>query len=169
MSASASPTMLSAIILTKDISDDSITVYQSDKLTLQHFSYQCSRKRTASGIPYGPTVPSYLDFTVRVTEKEQGKAFYERAGLGQPFRYSFLFDAVFEDEELKSYKDAMVVTGYIIESEDFFDQPEITGYDENDKPVYFSDEQQLLRCRLLLCGIEYMGKTTSLKLTITED
>ena len=89
-------TMLDAIILTKDISESGINVFKTDRFTVQQFSYRCGRSRTSSGIPYGPTTPSYLDFTVRVTAKEQGKVFFERAGLNKPFRYSLLFNAAFD-------------------------------------------------------------------------
>ena len=154
-------TLFKALILTKDITEDKVVVKQADCLTLQHFSYQCGRKRTSSGIPYGPTTPSFLDFTIRVTAKGQGKVYFERAGLNMPFKYTFLFDAKFDTtgaKKLSEYGDAMVITGYIIEMEEFFDEPQ----NEN------SDEQSLLRCRLLLCNIIYLG-TKPVKLTITED
>lgn len=152
---------LKALILTKDISEQGIVVRQPDCLTLQHFNYQCSRRRTDDGIPYGPTVPSYIDFTVRVTDKAQGKAFFERVGLNKSFRYSFLFNASFASKKkLSDYEDAMVITGYLVEMEEFYDQPR--------NPEEYS-EQLLLHCRLLLCSIDYQGSKDSLTLTITED
>ena len=155
------PTLLKALILTKDITESKVVVKQADCLTLQHFSYQCGRKRTASGIPYGPTVPSYLNFTIRITDKEQEKGFLERAGLNEPFRYSFLFNATFDTsrhKKLSDYEDAMVVTGYIVEMEEFYDEPQVGS----------TDEQSLLRCCLLLCNISYLG-SNPVTLTITED
>lgn len=157
-------TLYKALILTKDITENKIVVKQADGLTLQHFSYQCGRKRTASGVPYGPTVPSYLDFTIRVSAKGQGKVYFERAGLNMPFRYTFLFNATFDSKKkniLSDYDDAMIVTGYIVEMEEFFDPPKGES----------SDEQSLLRCRLLLCSISYLGTTGTkpVQLTITED
>ena len=78
-----------------------------------------------------------------------------------PFRYTFLFNATFDSKKknkLSVYEDGMVVTGYIVELEEFFDEPVGDS----------SDEQSLLRCRLLLCNIIYLG-TNPVKLTITED
>lgn len=160
---------LNALILSKDISEG-IVVGRDDGITVQDFSYKCSRRRTDAGIPYGPTVPSYLDFTIRVAAAESEKVFFERSGLNKSFRYTFLFNAKFngKNNKLSGYDEAMIVSGYIVEMEEFFDQP-VMSFDTEGKPIVFSDEQQLLRCRLLLCGIEYLGDERSSKLTITED
>lgn len=151
---------LKALLITEDITEQGVSVWQSNCYTVQHFSYECRRRRNESGVPYGPTTPSYLDFSVRIANAESGKVFFERMKTYQSFPYSFLFNASFNDmRKLSECEDAMVATGYIIDLEETYDKPQEDGV----------QEQMLLRGKLLLCNIAYLGRDKKMKLTITQD
>lgn len=152
---------LNALLVTDDISEQGVNVWKDNCFTVQHFGYQCSRKRTETGHPYGPTVPSYLDFTVKVEDKADGKVFYERMKSYKPFPYSFLFNANFDTRRggLSSCEDALVAFGYIVEVEEIYSAPRAGG----------QGEQALLRGRLLLSRINYPGRERTLTLSITHD
>ena len=143
---------LKAMLVLDDISEDGVTVWQDNCFTVQQFTYQCERRRNQSGVPYGPTLPAFLDFTVRVASGESGKVFYSRMNSREPFPYSFLFNASFNDmRRLANCEDSMVVKGYIIDVEEVF------------------DEHMLIHGKLLLCNLAYLGQERTLKLIITND
>ena len=147
--------------MVEDISEQGVNVMQSNCFTVQHFSYACSRRRNDAGAPYGPTLPAYLDFTVKVASGDSGKIFFERMYQKGTFPYSFLFNADFNDmRRLATCEDAMIVTGYIIDVEECYDK---------DFRQDGSSEQMLIRARLLLSNIAYLGNERVLKLTITND
>ena len=152
---------LKALLVTEDITEQGINVLQDNGFTVQHFRYECRRNRNAAGHPYGPTLPAYLDFTVRVSSGEAGKVFFERLRANETFPYSFLFNANFNGmRRLSECQDAMVATGYIIDLEESYDK------DPGDDG---SAEQMLIHARLLLSNLAYLGRENVLKLTITND
>ena len=152
---------LKALLVVDDITEQGVSVMQENCFTVQHFSYACSRRRNQAGVPYGPTVPSYLDFTVKVTSDNNGKVFMDRMRQNKTFPYSFLFNARFNDMRyLSEYEDAMVATGYIVDVEESYDNtPREKG----------SSDQILIRARLLLSNITYLGYERELELMITKD
>lgn len=152
---------LKALLVTENIAEQGINVWQQNSFTVQHFSYECQRRRNDSGVPYGPTLPAYLDFTVRVSSDNNGKVFFERMRINETFPYSFLFNASFNDmRRLSECEDAMVATGYIVDLEELFESaPASDG----------SAEQMLIRARLLISNLAYLGRERTLDLTITND
>ena len=144
---------LKAMLVTEDVlNQKDISVSQSNAYTVQHFSYECKRDRTSAGEPYGPTLQSFLDFTIRVSSEESAKLFFERLYINQPFPYSFLFNATFNGIKMLSQcQDALVARGYIVSA----------------KEVY--DSQMLLQVRILLSKISYLGTENNLELQINQD
>ena len=141
------------MLVTEDVlNQKDISVSQSNAYTVQHFSYECRRDRTSAGEPYGPTLQSFLDFTIRVSSEESAKLFFERLYINQPFPYSFLFNATFNGIKMLSQcQDALVARGYIVSA----------------KEVY--DSQMLLQVRILLSKISYLGTENNLELQINQD
>ena len=160
MSATLS-NQLKALLVTEDITEQGVNVWQNNSFTVQHFSYECQRKRNDAGLPFGATLPAYLDFTVRIASGESGKVFVERMKLNGTFPYSFLFNASFNGlRQLSEYQDAMVARGYVVDLEESYDKaPGADG----------STEQMLLHARLLLSKLSYLGRERVLDLTITND
>lgn len=152
---------LKAMLVTEDITESGVNVRQENCFTVQHFSYECSRRRNSAGEPYGPTVPSFLTFTVKVASDNNGKVFFDRIIGSETFRYSFLFNASFNDmRALSGFQDAMVATGYIVDLEEIYESvPAGDG----------SSEQMLIRAKLLLCNLAYVGRESILNLIITND
>ena len=143
---------LKALLVLEDITEGGVSVWQNNCFTVQHFSYACERKRNAAGIPFGPTQPSYLYFTVRISSDESAKEFLERLASRDPYPYSFLFNASFSDKRrLAQCEDALVARAYLTDVEESF------------------EEQMLIKGKLLLCNLSYLGQNDSLKLTITND
>lgn len=152
---------LKAMLVVEDISEQGVNVMQGNCFTVQHFSYACSRRRNDAGTPYGPTLPAYLDFTVKVASGNSGKVFFERMHQDSTFPYSFLFNADFNDvRRLSACEDAMIATGYIIDVEECYDK---------DIRLDANSEQMLIRARLLLSNIAYLGNERTLSLIITND
>lgn len=152
---------LKAVLVVEDIMEQGISVWQGNCFTVQHFSYSCSRRRNNAGAPYGTTLPSYLDFTVKVASDNNGKVFVDRMRLDETFPYSFLFNARFnEKSRLSEFEDAMVATGYVVDVEECYD---------TEQNAEQSAEQMLIRVRLLLSNIAYLGEERTLRLMITKD
>lgn len=143
---------LKALLVLEDIMEEGVTIWQNNSFTVQQFSYSCERKRDLSGEPYGPTQPSYLYFTVRISSDDSAKAFFERLGSQTPFPYSFLFNASFNEmRRMAQCEDALVARAYLVDVEESF------------------EEQMLIKGKLLLCNLSYLGQDETLQLTITND
>jgi hypothetical protein len=118
--------------------------------TIQHFSYKCQRNRNDAGIPYGNTTPTELQFTVRLESPDDSKVFYQQMQSNELFDHTFIFNATFdENDRLKSYGDAMVVRGYVVDVKEDYDAT-VT----KDGSV----QQILIQATLLLSSITYVGK-----------
>ena len=152
---------LKAMLVMEDVTEQGVSIVQNNSFTVQHFSYGCTRKRDHAGVPYGPTVPSYLDFSVRVTADDSAKQFFERMYSRDAFPFSFLFNASFnENRRLTECQDALVARGYLIEVEETCDT---SGQDAA------ASGQMLIKGRLLLSQLIYAGSDKNLTLTITND
>lgn len=152
---------LKAMLVAENIAEKGVNVMQSNCFTVQHFSYVCRRSRNDSGLPYGPTNTSYMDFTVRVASEDSGKMFFEHMKANETFSYSFLFNASFNGlRRLSECQDALVASGYIIDLEEMYDKTPLESG---------MAEQMLIKVRLLLSNIAYLGKERVLDLKITND
>ncbi len=152
---------LKALLVTADMTEQGVNIWQTNCFTVQHFSYFCNRARNLDGKPYGPTVPAYLDFTVRISAGDSCRIFYERLLVRTAFPFSFLFNASFNEmRKLSACDDALVARGYLIDVQETF---------ETLKTEDGSQEQMLLHGRLLLSNISYPGREKVLKLIITND
>lgn len=152
---------LKALLVMEDVTEEGVNVWQNSSFTVQHFSYQCRYQRNDAGMPYGPTLPSFLDFTVKISSNESAQQLFERMSMSESFPYSFLFNASFNaNRRLAECEDAMVVRGFLVELDEAYD---------DGNPDKGTQEQMLVRCRLLVCNIAYQGREDVLKLTITND
>jgi hypothetical protein len=118
--------------------------------TIQHFSYKCERSRNNAGFPYGNTIPTELQFTVKLESPDDSKVFYQQMQQNNLFDYTFIFNATFDqNDRLKSYDDAMIVRGFVVDVKE--------DYDAMVKADGIVD-QILIQVTLLLSNITYIGK-----------
>lgn len=156
-----------ALLVTDDITESGVSIYRDKCATVQHISYECRRRRNGAGFPFGSTLPSYLDFTIKVSPGNNGKVFFDRMQQDKTFPFSFLYNAEFQAESqgstnlvLSKYVAAMVATGYIVDAEESY---------ENIQLGATSVDQMQIHVRLLLSKITYPGGDNPLYLTITQD
>ena len=117
---------------------------------IQHFSYKVERNRNDAGIPYGGTTPTELKFTIRLGQPDDSKLFYDRLMSNELFEYTFIFNATFDDNKrLKSFEDAMVTRGYVVDVKEDYDRAVTDGN---------LSDQILVEVTLLLSSITYVGK-----------
>lgn len=147
---------LKAVLFPDTFLEESSNVNKRNCYTVQHFSYKCQRNRNEAGIPYGDTVPSEMQFTIRLTSTDDGKRFYNQMQQNEYFDYTFLFNATYNASGvLQSYEDVMVVSGYVVDV--WVDYDNMIQSDG-------TEEQVLLKVNLLLCSVKYFGKEEKYKL-----
>ena len=146
---------LKAVLFPDEMQDNGNNVMKEKCSTVQYLGYRCERSRDDAGFPYGPTNPSVLSFTVRLVQPEEGYVYHQRLMENDPFDYTFLFNASFNDQQrLKGCDNVLVVNGYVIDVEDDFSS--------NDK----EKRQMLIRVKLFINSITYKGKMMDEQLVI---
>ena len=141
---------LKALVVAEDFLENPMHVLREDCMTVQHFEYQCVRKRNSSGATYGPTEPVILKFTVRVGSPADARLFCRYLISNVPENYSFLFNATFNaNQRLANYEDGMVVNGYVVSIEENYN----AGVSETGE-----QEQILLNVTLLACSVTYLSR-----------
>ena len=145
-----------AVLYQENLLDNDRIVEKDKCPTVQSFSYQCQRSRNDAGFPYGDTLPAELDFSIRVGNSDDGKDFYKQLQQNEFANYTFIFNATYdENNRLKSFDDAMVVKGYVVDVREDFDTV------ESEKGT---TEQMLMKVTLLLSSISYVGKEDNYRL-----
>lgn len=124
--------------------------------TLQDYGYSSHRQRGNGGFPYGPTLSTCLDFTVRLESSNGGKAFYENMDINEPTFFTFLFDTMLSKKNtLSGFANALVVRGYVVDVEESYDKDpdkDATIENETGKP-----RMMLMRVKLLMTDISFVG------------
>ena len=145
---------LKGLFVAEDLTDDGVIVRQNRCLTLQHYTYDCHRSLSDRGTPYGETVASLLQFTVRIPHPEDCKYFCQQLKNSVPHAFSFLFNATFDERrELESYEDALTIRGFIVDLTEEYHSGE--------------REQMHLHVQILLNAITYIGRESNKTLLIT--
>lgn len=147
---------LKAVIYPENLLENDVRILREHCAMITQFSYQCSRSRNDAGYPYGKTLPSTIDFTVRLGVPEDGKLYYEQMHQNQPATFTFIFNATFGAyDRLADYEDAMIVKGFVVDVEDDY-----TSADGEDA------EQMLVHVCLLINSIIYNGRDRNRTLEI---
>ena len=153
------PNILKAILFTEDLLENGGSALQSGCYTVQDYHYHCYRNRDKVGNAYGPILSDYLEFTIRADAERGTRRFYQRMNDRDNAPFSFIFNASFGSTgRLSGYDDGMMTYGYVIDIEEYAD-------DEN---TDYSD-QLLVRVKLLLSNIVYIGHDSPRRLIITHD
>jgi len=119
-------------------------------MAVQQYAYACSVQRDSVGTIYGDAQSVTFDFSVCVMKTGQN-LFYEKLQDNGPDQYSFVFNAVFDDDKLQSFDQAIMVEGYVVDVEE-------AGSNDN--------EQATIRVKLLASELTYIHKNND-KLTLS--
>ncbi len=150
--------LLKAMLVAEDVTLVRESVTKDKCYVVQHFSYGSQRNRLASQMVNRMEDSSYIDFVVRIADTYSGKQFYQQMKDSEPYTYSFIFNAVYNGSgRLLDYEDVMMVKGYIIDIEE-----DISASNQDEG----RDTQVLMKVRLLLCSITYLGNESNLVLNI---
>ena len=117
---------------------------------VQQFAYRCARQQDKAGTVCGEPQNVVIDFTICVMQATQN-VYYEKLLDQSAERFSFLFNAEYENDKLKDYNNAIMIEGYIVDVEE-------CGSNEN--------EQAMIRVKILASELTYLHKNND-QLTIT--
>lgn len=147
---------IKALLIIDDVFEAAVPAHRSSCITLQQFDYSCGRTRDELGMPYNDTGSIVLQFTIKAADSDgNGRVFYERLRSVDSYSYSFVFNATFDsDKRLSGYEDAMTAEGYVVEVEEIYSSSFATG----------SEEQMLMKVKLIVREITYAGKNNNKKL-----
>lgn len=153
------PKYLKAILFTNNLSEVGGSVVQSQCFTVQDYHYHCYRNRDAQGNPFGGILSEYLDFTVVVSDLEACKFFFQAMDQNSNTPLSFIFNATFTPSgRLTDYEDGLITYGYVVS---------VAEESENDEDT--AEEQILLRVRVKLSNMYFLGNNAVHYLEITKD
>lgn len=120
------------------------------------YAFECSRSLNDLGLPYGPTLPSTLEFTCKARKVGKIKSLYQLLSKAQTGTYTFLIGPVFSDSTnasskyLISYDEVMTVRGNLIDIVDVYSTK------DNDEA-----NQMIVTAKLLINEIVFGGGETS--------
>ena len=153
------PKYLKAILFTNNLSEVGGSVVQSQCFTVQDYHYHCYRNRDAQGNPFGGILSEYLDFTVVVSDLEACKFFFQAMDQNSNTPLSFIFNATFTPSgRLTDYEDGLITYGYVVSVDEESENNENTA-----------EEQILLRVRVMLSNMYFLGSNAVHYLEITKD
>ncbi len=150
--------LLKALLVAEDVTQVKESITKDKCYVVQHFSYSSQRDRLASRMMVSMEDSSYVDFVIRIASTGTGKQFYQQMTETDSYAYSFLFNASFNGSgRLMDFDDVMVVKGFIVDMEEI-----ISSNSQHDH----DDTQVLMKVRLLLCNITYLGSETNQELNL---
>ena len=90
-------------------------LFKIDKgYAVQQFSYHCEMNRDTVNTVYSQTGNVIVDFAIRVMNNDQSLFYGKLKDLGSDV-YSFVCNAVFEKDVLKSFDNAVMVDGFVVD------------------------------------------------------
>lgn len=119
-------------------------------MAVQQFAYRCALQRDSAGTVLGRPENVVIDFSVCVMHAKQN-IFYEKLMDNATEKFTFIFNAKFENDKFKDFDNAIMAEGYIVNVEE---------YGSND------NEQAMMRVKLLASELTYLHKNND-KLILT--
>lgn len=149
-----------AMLVAEDVTEVEASITRDKCYVVQHYSYSSQRHRNDIQMIESLEMSSYIDFVIRIAGAHAGKQFYQQMRMNEAFTYSFLFNANFNNSgRLLGYEDGMMVKGYIVDIEE-----DISASNQEEG----KDTQVLMKVKLLLNSITYIGNETSLVLNMNK-
>lgn len=153
------PSYLKAVLLTNNLEEVGRGVIQSQCFTVQDYHYHIYRERDRHGNPYGAILSKYLDFSLLLADTTPCKFFYQAMDMNENMPVSIIFNATFSPTgKLTHYEDGLITYGYIISVDEVCENNDDTG-----------QEQILLRAKMLLSNMHFLGSNKVHHLEITKD
>ena len=142
---------LKAVVVAGNFLDNPMSVLKENCYTVQHFNYNCEKKRNESGDVYGATNPVLLEFSIRVNSPGHTRHFFCGLVSNEHDYFSFLFNVTFNaGHRLDTYDDGMVIDGYIVSVDE--------EYGSNTVDQANGDSQMLLHVQILCRSVTYLGR-----------
>lgn len=152
---------LKAVAVMSDLSQSGTSVTRDACMSVEDFRYSCARKRDWDGKMYGSTEPVMLSFSVRINAADQAQPFYAQLASEESSVLSFMFNATFSNtKRLSTYDEAIAVDGYIVDVEEDYHSAALSEQTE---------EQMILRARMLVRSINYLAEGGNKTLTFIQD
>lgn len=153
------PNFVKAILLTNNLEEVSGGVMQSQCFTVQDYHYHIYRERDGQGNPFGGILSEYLEFSLIIGDQDSCKFFYQVMDYNENTPVSIIFNATFSPNgRLTDYEDGLITYGYVISVEEMCDNNDDSG-----------QEQILLRAKMLLSNMHFLGNNIIHHLEITKD
>lgn len=150
--------LLRAMFVAEDITMVKESVTKDKCFVVQHFSYDSQRDRVGVRMMSGTEDSSYINLVIRIANVGTARLFYQQMNESAPFVYSILFNASFNaNDRLLDFDDAMMVKGYIVDIEETINTGNLKQGD---------DTQVLMKVKLLLSTITYLGSEHNIELDI---
>ncbi len=150
--------LYNAMLVAEDVNEVGASITRDKCYVVQHYSYSSERRRHDVQMIESMEMSSYIDFVIRIANANAGKQFYQQMRVNEAFTYSFLFNATFNGSgRMLGYEDGMIVKGYIVDIEE-----DISASNQEEG----KDTQVLMKVKLLLNSITYIGNEKSLVLNM---
>ena len=150
--------LIRAMFVAEDITMVKDGITKDKCYVVQHYSYDSQRDRVGVRMMSGTEDSSYITLVIRIANSGTGRQFYQQMTETAPFVYSILFNATFNSSNrLLDFDDAMMVKGYIVDIEEHINTGNLQQGD---------DTQVLMKVKLLLSTITYLGSEHNIELVI---
>ena len=150
--------LIRAMLVAEDITMVKNSITKDKCYVVQHYFYESQRERVGARMISGVEDSSYINLVIRIAAAGTGRQFYQQMTENEPFVYSILFNATFNgSDRLLDFDDAMMVKGYIVDIEETISTGNL---------IHGADTQVLMKLKLLLNTITYIGSERNIELDI---
>lgn len=140
---------LKAVLILDNFQDTPQSVLRENCIMVSHIDYHCEFRRNNSNTVYGAVDPVILNFSIRIGSAKKGNPFYRQLVENGHNMYTFLYNVTYDqNDRIDTYEDGMIVDAFVVKVDQEY-TTQHTGLD--------SDEQIMLRVKLLVRSITYLG------------
>ena len=156
------------ILYTKDVTKEKKekwkSIHMNEGFVVESFQYESKREHDRTGGTYHIEDATVIDIVVRINKVEIYSKLYGSMSPSNAQPFAILFNARFEMDAtdpyyLKSYDDAMVVTGHMVDIELDWERKNVSCGDDN-------QNQLGMRIKLLMNSITFKGSSNDLTLEV---
>jgi hypothetical protein len=139
-----------ALLTLDNFLDAPQSVLRDNCILVTHIDYSCEFRRNDSNAVYGAVDPVIMNFSIRIGSEKKAEPFYRYLVENGHNIFTFLYNTTFDkNDRIDTFYDGMIVDAFVVKVEQDY-TTQRTGRD--------SDEQIMLRVKLLVRSITYLGK-----------